>query len=44
MRRPHPVYLTALFGLLDSAPEEGEAWEKIADDYQKIIMPGITHW
>lgn len=30
--------------LPDSAPTEGESFEKIFDDFQDIIMPGITHW
>ncbi|SCZ95906.1 BZ3500_MvSof-1268-A1-R1_Chr8-1g09875 [Microbotryum saponariae] len=28
----------------DTAPVEGEAWQDIADDFDKIIMPGLTHW
>ncbi|PWN47434.1 PLP-dependent transferase [Violaceomyces palustris] len=28
----------------DQAPEEGEEWVRIEDDYQNVIMPGITHW
>ncbi|KAF8971067.1 pyridoxal phosphate-dependent transferase [Flammula alnicola] len=27
-----------------SAPEEGEDFQVIADDYQKYIIPGLTHW
>lgn len=27
-----------------SAPEEGESFEQIFTDFEKIIMPGITHW
>jgi aromatic-L-amino-acid/L-tryptophan decarboxylase len=27
-----------------SAPEEGEAMESIFDDFEKLIMPGMTHW
>ncbi|GAA5907237.1 uncharacterized protein JCM6883_006188 [Sporobolomyces salmoneus] len=26
------------------APKEGEPWEKIAQDFDRVIMPGITHW
>ncbi|KDQ27987.1 hypothetical protein PLEOSDRAFT_1097003, partial [Pleurotus ostreatus PC15] len=26
------------------APEAGEDFQKIADDYQKFIIPGLTHW
>ena len=45
--KPFPVWKTAallaffphnLF--LVTAPEEGEEFEKIADDYQSLIMPG----
>ncbi|KAG2153412.1 pyridoxal phosphate-dependent transferase [Suillus clintonianus] len=27
-----------------SAPTEGEDFQLIADDYQKYIIPGLTHW
>ncbi|KAG1818039.1 pyridoxal phosphate-dependent transferase [Suillus subaureus] len=27
-----------------SAPMEGEDFQLIADDYQKYIIPGLTHW
>ncbi|KAF8160873.1 aromatic-L-amino-acid decarboxylase [Crassisporium funariophilum] len=27
-----------------SAPEHGEDFQLIADDYQKLIVPGLTHW
>jgi aromatic-L-amino-acid decarboxylase len=30
--------------LPSEAPHEGEQFEVIADDFQKLIMPGITHW
>lgn len=30
--------------LPNSAPSQGESFEKIFEDFQKIIMPGITHW
>ncbi|KDR75274.1 hypothetical protein GALMADRAFT_249272 [Galerina marginata CBS 339.88] len=26
------------------APEEGEDFQVIANDYQKFILPGLTHW
>ena len=26
------------------APEQGEQWEVIAQDYQDVILPGVTHW
>ncbi|RDB24903.1 Tyrosine decarboxylase 1 [Hypsizygus marmoreus] len=27
-----------------TAPEKGEDFQVIADDYQKFIVPGLTHW
>ncbi|KAF8198043.1 pyridoxal phosphate-dependent transferase, partial [Pholiota molesta] len=27
-----------------TAPEQGEDFQVIADDYQKYIIPGLTHW
>lgn len=30
--------------LPESAPECGEAFEQILGDFQKLILPGITHW
>ena len=30
--------------LPDSAPEEGEPIDAILDDFEKIILPGVTHW
>eukprot|EP00095_Tigriopus_kingsejongensis_P005479 maker-scaffold491_size156641-snap-gene-0.28 protein:Tk05479 transcript:maker-scaffold491_size156641-snap-gene-0.28-mRNA-1 annotation:"hypothetical protein DAPPUDRAFT_304481" len=30
--------------LPDSAPQEGESFEDIFQDVEKLIMPGITHW
>ncbi|KAF5386192.1 hypothetical protein D9615_002288 [Tricholomella constricta] len=27
-----------------TAPEEGEDFQVIADDFQKFIVPGLTHW
>ncbi|GJE86309.1 aromatic-L-amino-acid decarboxylase [Phanerochaete sordida] len=38
----HPGYLREL--LPAAAPEEGEDFQAIADDYQKLIVPGLTHW
>ncbi|OAF69878.1 Histidine decarboxylase, partial [Intoshia linei] len=26
------------------APEQGEQWQNIFNDIEKIIMPGVTHW
>ncbi|RSH83885.1 hypothetical protein EHS25_005500 [Saitozyma podzolica] len=37
-----PGYL--LETLPDAAPTDGEPFEKIAADFQSLIMPGITHW
>ncbi|XP_055936977.1 histidine decarboxylase-like [Argiope bruennichi] len=37
-----PGYMRPL--LPDSAPEEGENFDTILEDVEKIIMPGITHW
>lgn len=37
-----PGYLRPL--LPPSAPEEGEAWETIQADIDRLIMPGLTHW
>lgn len=37
-----PGYLRKL--LPDAVPETGEPFQAIADDFQKLIMPGITHW
>ena len=30
--------------LPDSAPEQGESMQKIMEDFQNIILPGMTHW
>jgi aromatic-L-amino-acid decarboxylase len=30
--------------LPDDAPVEGESFEAIFEDFQKIVMPGMTHW
>ncbi|KAI0295987.1 aromatic-L-amino-acid decarboxylase [Russula brevipes] len=27
-----------------SAPQKGDEWVSIVDDYQKFIVPGLTHW
>ena len=27
-----------------SAPETGEPFERIFDDFERVILPGITHW
>ncbi|PIK55531.1 putative histidine decarboxylase [Apostichopus japonicus] len=28
----------------DTAPENGEDWEDVVRDIERVIMPGITHW
>ena len=30
--------------LTSTIPQEGENWEKIQNDIEEKIMPGITHW
>ncbi|OAK95638.1 dopa decarboxylase-like protein [Phaeosphaeriaceae sp. SRC1lsM3a] len=37
-----PGYLRPL--LPAGPPEEGEEWDKIQADIDRIIMPGLTHW
>lgn len=37
-----PGYLRPL--LPEDAPEAGEDWQRIQDDIERVIMPGITHW
>lgn len=37
-----PGYMRKL--IPDSTPLEGESWDTIFADIEKIIMPGITHW
>ncbi|OAL49004.1 dopa decarboxylase-like protein [Pyrenochaeta sp. DS3sAY3a] len=37
-----PGYLKPL--LPTSAPEEGESWDKIQADVDRVIVPGLTHW
>ena len=31
-------------GLGAAAPEQGEDMETIFDDFERVIMPGMTHW
>ncbi|CAF4047549.1 unnamed protein product [Rotaria sp. Silwood2] len=28
----------------DEAPRQGESWDNIFNDIERVIMPGITHW
>ncbi|KAH9993713.1 pyridoxal phosphate-dependent transferase [Russula compacta] len=37
-----PGYLRDLIPA--SAPQKGHEWASIADDYQRFIVPGFTHW
>ncbi|KIM79842.1 hypothetical protein PILCRDRAFT_10021 [Piloderma croceum F 1598] len=37
-----PGYLRR--ALPSSAPEKGEDFQHVADDYQRLILPGLTHW
>lgn len=37
-----PGYLKEF--LPESAPIRGESWDKIMEDFEKHIMPGVTHW
>ncbi|KAI0031280.1 pyridoxal phosphate-dependent transferase [Vararia minispora EC-137] len=37
-----PAYLRKT--LPDHAPEQGEPWADIANDYSSLIVPGLTHW
>ncbi|PIO73367.1 pyridoxal-dependent decarboxylase domain protein, partial [Teladorsagia circumcincta] len=37
-----PGYLKNL--IPSEAPSRGEPWEKVMDDFEKFIMPGVTHW
>jgi aromatic-L-amino-acid decarboxylase len=30
--------------LPEEAPEEGEPFDRIFDDFERIVVPGITHW
>jgi len=42
LSRVEPGDITA--ALPEQAPEEGEPFERIFEDFERIIMPGITHW
>ncbi|CAH1792589.1 unnamed protein product [Owenia fusiformis] len=37
-----PGYLHQL--IPDHAPQEGEKWEDLFKDIERVIMPGVTHW
>ncbi|XP_076346714.1 aromatic-L-amino-acid decarboxylase-like [Tachypleus tridentatus] len=38
----HPGYILEL--IPDQAPDEGESWEDVFKDIERVIMPGMTHW
>ncbi|KIJ40178.1 hypothetical protein M422DRAFT_210014 [Sphaerobolus stellatus SS14] len=42
LSKVEPGYLRK--ALPAQAPEEGENFDKIADDFKDLILPGITHW
>ncbi|XP_021950777.1 aromatic-L-amino-acid decarboxylase [Folsomia candida] len=37
-----PGYLRDL--IPEEAPEDGEKWQDIMKDIERVIMPGVTHW
>jgi len=37
-----PGYMKPL--IPDKAPVEGEPWEVIQEDIERVVMPGVTHW
>lgn len=37
-----PGYMRGL--IPSSAPQDGESWERIWPDVERVIMPGVTHW
>ncbi|XP_019622539.1 PREDICTED: histidine decarboxylase-like [Branchiostoma belcheri] len=37
-----PGYMRSL--VPDCAPMDGESWEDIFDDVERVIMPGVVHW
>ncbi|KAF8531528.1 pyridoxal phosphate-dependent transferase [Gautieria morchelliformis] len=39
-----PGYLRKALPGKSGAPEEGETFDKIADDFRDLILPGLTHW
>ena len=38
--KPYEIYNQ----LPDAAPKNGESMDSIMEDFQKILLPGITHW
>jgi aromatic-L-amino-acid/L-tryptophan decarboxylase len=37
-----PGYLAKM--IPSEAPEEGQPWDSISNDFERVIMPGVTHW
>lgn len=37
-----PGYMRSL--VPESAPEDGEPWDRIFNDIERVVMPGVTHW
>lgn len=42
MAQVEPGYLKA--ALPGAAPDQGEPFEAILDDFNKLVMPGLSHW
>ena len=42
MSNVRPGYLKKLLPHLP--PEDGEEWDRIQNDIEEKIMPGMTHW
>src|SRR5688572_15902372 len=47
--RRHPVKSRSSPGEISAAipalpPEEGEGLDRILDDFESVLIPGITHW
>jgi aromatic-L-amino-acid decarboxylase len=47
--REHPVLAQVRPGeiaarLESSAPEQGEPLDRLLDDFERIVLPGVTHW
>ena len=42
MAQVEPGYLKA--ALPDTAPRQGEPFEAILDDVNRLVMPGLSHW
>lgn len=42
MAQVEPGYLKAALSV--AAPDQGEPFEAILDDFNKLVMPGLSHW